>query len=190
MTSQDDAIMQSVRDNFFWYFALGILMIFGGVFAIYAPFEASLVVTAIVGAFFLAGGVLGLVQAITMDARWKGRVIHLAVSGLNVLAGIFLLFDPIEGLIALTLVLLINMIVGGVFRLMLGWQLRPEKGWVWIVIGGVISIAAAIYLFTEFPDISAVLIGLFAGISLIGEGMAYIMLAFGLRRVGKELTGA
>ncbi len=66
------------------------------------------------------------------------------------------------------------------------WVSRvPDGGWGWLIAGGVISILAAIYLFTEFPEISLVLLGLFAGVSLISEGVAYIMFGFGLRRLSR-----
>lgn len=178
-----DEIPQSVRDNWFWYFAQGVLMVFGGFFAFYAPFEASLAVQAIVGAFFLAGGIVGLIQTFMTDSGWKARIVYMGISVLNTIAGVFLLFNPLEGLVALTLIILLNMIIGGGFRVVLGFQVRPEKGWGWLVSGGLISILAAIYLFTEFPEISLVLLGLFAGVSLIGEGVAYIMFGFGLRRL-------
>ncbi len=177
-----DTIPESVRSNWFWYFALGILFVFGGAFAFYVPFEASVAVTLIVGAFFLAGGIVGIIQTFMMDAGWRGRLIHMAISILNIIAGLFLLFKPMEGLVALTLVVLLNMIVGGAFRMVLGFQVRPEAGWGWLLGGGAVSILAAIYLFTQFPEISLVLLGIFAGVSLISEGVAYIMFAFGLKR--------
>jgi len=177
-----DPVPHSVRRNWFWYFALGVLFVFGGVFAFYVPFEASVAVTLIVGAFFLAGGVVGIIQTFMMDADWKGRLIHMIISILNIVAGLFLLFKPLEGLITLTLIVLLNMVIGGALRMVLGFQVRPEPGWGWLLGGGAVSILAAIYLFTQFPDISLVLLGIFAGVSLISEGVAYIMFAFGLRR--------
>ncbi len=176
-----DATPEALSRNWFWFFALGVLMIIGGALALYAPFEASLAVELVIGAFLLGGGVVALVQTFFMEDGWKARLIHLAIAVVHTLAGAVLLFRPLEGVLALTLIVIINMFVSGCMRIFLGFQTKPEKGWGWIVAGGTVSGVAAVYLFSGYPGISLVLLGVFAGISLIAEGVGYIMLAFGVR---------
>ena len=181
-TTTDSTASDTLRENWFWFFALGVLMTLGGALALYAPFEASLAVELIIGAFFLGGGILAIVQNFSLDDSWKARMLHLGIAILNTVAGALLLFRPLESLLALSLVVILNMFFGGCMRVYLGFQNKPEKGWAWLVTGGIISALTAIYLFTLYPGISLVLLGVFAGISLIVEGAGYIAFAFGLKR--------
>lgn len=180
MTDNSLNLSGDVQEHWGWFAALGVVMITGGVFAFLAPFTASLVVEAIVGASFLVGGIVSLVQIFMTKDGWSARSIYFILGSFNFFAGAMLLFRPLEGLLALTLLMIIAIFVSGVMKSVVGIQSRPDKGWGWLTTSGAISIGLAIYIFTKYPEISTVLLGLFAGVSLVSDGIGYLRFAYGL----------
>lgn len=170
-----------------WLFALGVLMITGGLVALFAPFAASLVVEMIVGASFMAGGIISLVQIFMTKDGWGARTVYLLLGAFNVVAGAVLFFRPLEGLFALTALMIAAMLVNGVIRGVVGLQSRPQKGWRWLTVSGLASAVIAIYFFTQYPAISVVLLGFFAGVSLIGEGAGYLRFAYSAKS-GEDIS--
>ncbi|MDJ0858946.1 MAG: hypothetical protein QNJ03_07695 [Dinoroseobacter sp.] len=69
----------------------------------------------------------------------------------------------------------------------LGLQARPEKGWGWLTFSGVLSVLIAIFLFSQYPAISIVLLGVFAGASLIGDGAGFLRFAYALK-TGEDIS--
>ena len=123
---------KSLQKSWGWFFALGVLMIIGGLVSLYAPFTASLVVEMIDGASFLAGGIISLVQIFMTKDGWGARTVYLILGIFNLVAGALLLFRPLEGLLALTLLMIVAILVNGVIRGVVGLQSRPQKGWGWL----------------------------------------------------------
>ncbi len=170
-----------VQNRWGWFLAVGILMIIGGLGAFIAPFMVSLVVEVIVGAFFAIGGVVMLIQVFTTNDGWNARVTYLILGLFNTVAGVMLLFRPLEGLMALTLVMIVAVFVSGLIRIAVGVMARPEPGSGWVIFGGGLSVLVSLYLMTLYPEVSVVLVGVMVGVSLIGEGAGYIRLAYGLK---------
>ncbi|WP_299351814.1 HdeD family acid-resistance protein [uncultured Shimia sp.] len=170
-----------VQNNWGWFLALGILMIIGGSTAFFAPFMVSLVVEVIVGVFFVVAGITMLVQVFTTDDGWDARITYLILGVFNTFAGLMLLFRPLEGLMALTLVMITAFFVNGLLRIAVGVMARPEAGSGWVIFGGAISVLASIYLVTVYPEVSVTLLGIVAGVSLVSEGAGYVRFAFGLK---------
>ncbi len=156
-------------------------MIIGGVCAFFAPFMVSLVVEVIVGAAFTFGGAVMLGQFFMTRDGWNARVTYLILGLFTGFAGLTLLLRPLEGLLALTLVMIVAVFVSGLIRVAVGVMARPEPGAGWVILGGVISILLSGYLMSVYPEVSVVLVGLMVGASLIGEGAGYLRFAFGLK---------
>jgi len=72
--------------------------------------------------------------------------------------------------------------VQGIFQILLGLTLRPRDGWGWIVTAGVISILAAIMIFTRFPISATYVLGLLAGFSIMFNGWSYVAIALAARK--------
>ncbi|MEP2532447.1 DUF308 domain-containing protein [Shimia sp.] len=170
-----------LQKNWGWFLALGALMMVGGAFAFFAPFMVSLVVETIVGVFLVVGGVLMLAQVFMSNDGWNARLTYLILGAFNTFAGFMLLFRPLEGLMALTLVLITALFVSGLIRIAIGVMARPESGSGWVIAGGVISTMASVYLLFGYPEVSVVLLGVITGVSLISEGAAYVRFAYGLK---------
>ncbi len=171
----------SVHASWGWFFALGIILMIGGGSAILSPFLVTAIVETVVGIFFMLGGIVILVQVFTTHDGWSARLTYLILGSFNVLAGLALFFRPLEGLLALTFVLIGALLVNGLLRIIVGIMARPETGSGWVILAGVLSVLLSIYLMTLYPEISAVLLGIAAGIALLGEGAGYVRFAYGLK---------
>ncbi|MBV1887642.1 MAG: DUF308 domain-containing protein [Parvibaculaceae bacterium] len=170
-----------IQNSWGWFFAVGILLMIGGASALFAPLMVSVLVEVIAGIVFTVGGIVMVVQVFTTKDEWTGRITYLILGLFNTLAGLTLLFKPLEGLVALTLVVIVAIFVNGLIRIAIGLASRSEAGSAWVLLGGSLSVLIATYLMTLYPEISAVLLGTVLGVSLIAEGAGYVRFAFGLK---------
>ncbi|MEL6767676.1 MAG: HdeD family acid-resistance protein [Pseudomonadota bacterium] len=174
-------IPETMKENSGWLLALGIAMVLGGFLAFLGPVAASVAVELMVGIAMLVGGALQAVHAFRA-VGWRARVVSALSAALYLGGGILLLLNPLAGLVALTLVALAVMMADGFVRIALGLQLRPDDGWLWLTLSGVLSVVLGIWLFSLFPAVSLMLLGILLGVNFVAEGAAYIAFALAIRR--------
>ncbi|KUF10517.1 hypothetical protein AVJ23_11595 [Pseudoponticoccus marisrubri] len=151
----------------------GILLIVGGVLALLLPFAASLTATLIVGWAFLFAGAFHVVAAFRgKDSRaWNG-----VFGVVELLLGASFVFNPLSGMVSLTIVLGALFLASGVMQLYLAWQRRGADS-VWMMgLSGVISVALALLIAFNLLQASAAVPGILLGIELISTGVAFLML--------------
>lgn len=169
------------RPDWRWTLAFGILMIVGGLVAFLNPFAASLTVVAIAGTVFILGGVLQLWIAFQGDGSSGGRI-ALGLLGLIILAfGVSLIANPLAGILSLTLMVAFFFLVLGIVRIWIGFSLRHNRGWGWLVAAGAISAALGLLIMVALPEAAPGLLGLFLGIDLLSSGIGATALALHLR---------
>jgi uncharacterized membrane protein HdeD (DUF308 family) len=175
------AAPESVRRNWGWIALLGALLIAGGVVAIAMPVVAGIAATLVIGVSILIGGIVQGVHAFRVEG-WKARAWNAVSAIVYVVGGLLLLFQPIVGTVALSLLIIAILIVDGFARIMMGVRMKPERGWGWLAASGALSaaIGVGIWLFA-LPAASLTLLGAFFGASLIVEGACFLYLAFAAR---------
>ena len=99
-----------------------------------------LAVTVLVGLLLAAAGMVEIVFAFKSDSFGKGVLVFL-FGGLGLLAGLVALVTPVASLAVLTIVLAGLFFIGGVVDIVLAVRLRPEEGWGWMLLSGIVSIA-------------------------------------------------
>ncbi len=167
-----------------WLLALGIMLLIGGTAALLMPFLASVTVSAIVGATLLVCGAVQVLHVFSAPG-WRAGVWSGLAGALYLIGGGVILADPLAGLVALTLVMIVVFFGQGVVRLVLGLRMRPEQGWGWLAAGGALSAALAVGLFLLFPGVSQSLLGILLGVSLIFEGWGVVFVALAARRAAR-----
>lgn len=172
---------QDLQRKWGWFLALGIGMMIAGVVVLFAPLLFSVVIEQMAGFAFAAGGIVMLVQVFTTKDGWDARITYLILGLFTLLAGVMLLFRPLEGVLAITLLLIVAIFISGLLRIAVGFMSRPDEGSGWVIFAGMISVLVSGYLLFNYPEVSAVLIGLMVAISLIGEGAGYARFAYGLK---------
>jgi uncharacterized membrane protein HdeD (DUF308 family) len=166
----------AVAENRAWFIILGILLMVLGVIAIAFPLMTTIAVKILLGWLFLIGGFVQVVQAFSTQ-KWSAFFLSLLIGALYVLAGGWLAFFPLTGIITLTILLAAMFIAQGVLEFGMAFRMRPRPGWVWMLISGLIAIIVGLLIFAGLPSSAVWAIGLLVGINMISSGFAYLFLA-------------
>lgn len=163
----------------------GIVSILAGIFALVFPLPASIAVTIFVGWSFLLSGVLGLWAAFSSpglaDRGWVGFV-----SFLNLVVGVWMLANPLAGMISLTVMVGALFVASGATRIYVGLTRLGASAARWpVVLSGVISLFLGGYILTALPATGIVTLGLLVAIELIVVGASFLAAATMLRRIGQ-----
>ena len=165
--------------------AVAILQVLLGTAAILVPQVAT-----VVGVEFLA--VMLCISAIaqgfltTRVSGWKGTSL-LAVGALVSLAvGILILMDPMEGAVAITLLVAISCGVEGVSRIALGSSEAGASSRGALMVSGFAGVIVSGLLIVQWPGDAVWAIGLLMGINLFMGGMALAGMAMAARKSGPE----
>jgi uncharacterized membrane protein HdeD (DUF308 family) len=177
------ALRKSLHEHWRLLLAEGIILVVLGAAAILLPPLAGLAVTIFLGWLFLIGGVVGLVA--TMSARHApgfGWALLSAIVAL--LAGAVLLWNPLQGLLTLTYVLIAYFIVDGVLMIIFAIAHRRELSgrWEWLMLNGVIDLVLAAIILSGLPGSFAWALGLLVGIDLVFGGSSLIAMALAARQ--------
>jgi uncharacterized membrane protein HdeD (DUF308 family) len=100
---------------------------------------------------------------------------------LSVIVGVLLIRHRGEGLLALTLLLLVYFMIEGISKVIFSLTIRPFPNWGWVLASGVVGILVALYLWARLPVTALWLLGVLLGIQLICEGAALGYLAWKVR---------
>lgn len=159
-----------------WFIFLGIALIVIGAAAVAFPFVATIAAKTVIGWLFLIGGVVQIVHAFSTQ-KWSAFFLDLVVGVLYFLAGAWMAFFPFAGIITLTIFLAVLFVIEGVIEIAMGFRVRPASGWMWVLISGIIAIAAGLLILAGLPSTAVWAIGLLVGINLIFSGISYLSLA-------------
>lgn len=165
-----------IGEHRMWFTILGIVLVIVGVLAIAFPLFTTIVAKTFLGWLFLIGGVVQVVQAFYTQ-KWSEFLFNLLIGVLYVIVGGWLAFFPFTGIITLTIILAALFIVEGVLEIGMSMRIRPRDGWVWMLISGIIAIAAGVLVFAGLPSTAEWAIGLLVGINILASGFSYIFLA-------------
>jgi uncharacterized membrane protein HdeD (DUF308 family) len=159
-----------------WFLFAGGALIVLGVIAVLFPLVTAIAAKVFLGWLILIGGVVEIVHAFSTK-RWSAFFYELLMGILYVIVGIWLAFFPLSGIFTLTLILALTFILQGVVQAMMAFHMRPHEGWIWMLIAGLIAIAAGLMVINELPNSATWAIGLMVGITMISTGWAYLILA-------------
>jgi uncharacterized membrane protein HdeD (DUF308 family) len=180
-------IRQEVKSATGWSVALGILMVLLGIGAIGVPFVTSLAVAFWIAWLLIGTGVIELIYAIQTRAAggifWK-----LLCAAAYLVAGIYLLVNPVAGIAALALMLSIFLVVQGLFEVLMAIQIRSTPNWGWMLFSGALTLLLGAMLWSGWPSNAVWLIGLLVGISLISSGISRIILSLVVRQAVQQET--
>ena len=159
-----------------WFIFLGIALVVAGILAIAFPLAGGLAVEIWVAIALVVSGVAQVVHAFG-TRQWQGFLLGLLVGLVYLGAGAVLWLNPLKGIVTLTVFLAVVMLADGILRCMLAFRIRPHSGWVMLLVGGLIGIAAAFMIWRQLPSSAFWVIGLLLGFNLILSGISFVMLA-------------
>ena len=172
--------IKAVRERWGWFMALGILMVLLGMIAIGAPLASGVAVNLIVGWLLVISGVAHGIHAFKASG-WRGGLVQFLCALLYLGVGWMMITNPVAGLLALTVTVLVYFIASGIFKIILAIRVEnlPQRGWVTVT--GILSLVLAIYIGSQFPTSAMWVIGMLFGIEMMFSGWAFIMIAMAAR---------
>jgi uncharacterized membrane protein HdeD (DUF308 family) len=166
------------------------LLMFAGVAAIVIGCIAILVpAVAAVGTAIFIGWILLIVGAFLVAAAFSAHsvgslIVRLIWAALTVVVGVWLIVEPHNGTLTLTLVLGIYFLFMGLTRIAVAFMGRGQQGAGLVGLSGVAGLLIGILVLAKWPDSADWAIGLLVGIDLIFAGWTLTSIAL----VGKDLA--
>ena len=178
------ALAASVRKRWGLFLAEGIILLLLGAAAIIIPPFATLAVAIFLGWLFLVSGIAGLIATFWIKSS-PGFWWSLISAVLGIIAGTYLILEPVNGALSLTLVLIVFFIVEGVVSIMYAFDHRRELAgtWSWMLVSGLIDLVLAAIIYTGLPGSAAWALGLLVGINMLFGGVSLIAMALHARRL-------
>lgn len=163
--------------------AIGVLAIVVGCVAILVPAVAA------VGTAIFIGWILLFVGAFLVAAAFSAvsvgtLVLRLLWAALTVVVGLWLIVEPHNGTLTLTLVLGLYFLFMGITRITVAFLSRGQPNAGLLGLSGVAGLLIGILVLVEFPSSADWAIGLLVGIDLIFAGWTLTSIAL----VGRDLS--
>ena len=171
-----------VASRWGWFVALGAVMVIGGIFALIDVVAFTLVSVIFIGAMLLVSGLFQIVHAF-MTKGWSAFGLNLILGILYAVSGFLIMQEPVQGSLALTLLIVAGLLVGGIMRAVIAAQHREVPGWWLMVIGGIISVILAIMLYATLPWSGFWVIGTLIAVELLVQGFSWLRFGISLRRM-------
>ena len=172
----NDEVFGELKKNWAWMLSLGIVMVMLGVIGLGMTVLFNEIVVMYFGFLLLFGSGVQLMQVFRAEA-WKGRVWHVLIALVYIVGGIIAVTEPVIAGMTLALLIAWTLIVIGVLRLFMGLQMRGANGWLWTLLGGVLSVVLGVMIINEWPQSGLWVIGLFVAIEILFAGWSQIMIA-------------
>ena len=162
----------------------GILMLICGILAIALPLASSLGIVIVVGWLILLGGVWHLI--FVFHSHSLGGVLwQLLLAVVYGFAGIYMLLNPLLGLVTLTLVLAIFLLIEAALETAIYFTIRRRTKAGWVLFDAIVTLVLAIFIWAQWPSSSAWVLGMLVGVSLIFSGISRLSLSAAMRRTSQ-----
>ncbi|HTR50010.1 MAG TPA: AI-2E family transporter [Kofleriaceae bacterium] len=178
------------RDTHHWGvpMTIGVLLIIGGTFALFASFLTSIVSVIYIGIMLVAVGLFEIISAFRV--RHAGPFFAYFLAGLlAVVVGGLFLYRPMASIASLTLLIAGYMSASGLFR---GINALADRypGWGWDVAYGVVAVALGIYVAASWPLSSYWVLGTVVAVEVIARGITLLAASWTLRDIDRGIPGA
>lgn len=159
---------------------LGAVTILFGVIILGNAALASLAVVTLTGGVLLVGGGIQIVAGFSMSSP-GGKLFAWLMGALMVFLGWSFLSNPLEGVVSLSMLILILLAAGGVVRIFFAWRARTTSFFWPMLISGVLSVLLAAYVLS-IPEATMILLGTLLGVEMLLNGLGAVLFGMFLRR--------
>jgi uncharacterized membrane protein HdeD (DUF308 family) len=170
------------RESVGWTIAFGVLLIILGLIALMSPFIAGVAVAVMLGWLLILGGIAHLV--VSWHLRRAGGMVWELLIGLAYIAiGIYLLYQPVVGLVALTAFLGTYLLIKGIFEIIMWFRIRHLRGSGWVLFDAIVSLLLAVLIWMHLPYSATWVIGTLVGFGILFSGISRLVLGIHARRL-------
>ncbi len=170
-----------IAEHWIGYLVLGCALVLAGMAAIVFPFLSTIAAKIALGWIFVFSGAAIIVHAFSAG-DWRGFFWNLLIGLLHLIVGGYLALLPLTGILTLTILIAALLIVDGVLEMGMALRIRPHAGWGWVMLSGLVAIAAGLLIALQLPNSATWTLGLIIGIKMIFAGWSYITLALAAHR--------
>ncbi|MCU7959938.1 MAG: DUF308 domain-containing protein [gamma proteobacterium symbiont of Bathyaustriella thionipta] len=152
----------------------GIVMLIIGMTGILLPNLISLTLNAFIGGLFLFS------SAVLAYIAWQSHANSLSMwfkPFILFALALLILFHPGVLLAVLGLLLAVYFFLDGFSAVMLGLEIKPAGGWLFMLINGLLSLSLAVLVLISWPFSAPWIIGMLIGISFLFDGIGLLMIA-------------
>ena len=167
-----------------WIVATGAMLLVAGIAAFAEPTLALTTASVFIGWLLLVAGVLGAIAA-TRARRHSGQWGEVLYGVLSIVVGVFILFNPRDGAMSLTLALAAWLAIRGAIDLGRAVRSGPMRPRIPLAVLGLVNIVLAAALLGAYPFPAVRAVGLFLGISFALAGLVTIATGLRLRRIAE-----
>ena len=140
-----------LRNRWKWFVGFGVVLVILGAIALWNVVDATLVTTIFIGWLLVLGGIVQIIGAFAASGSMGARVLMGLVGILYAIVGFNIVADPLQGAVALTIVIAIVLIVEGIIRLFAAFnEATPQRGLVAVL--AVINILLGLWLWAGSDD--------------------------------------
>ena len=172
--------LEDIRKKWGMLVFVGVLLVLLGVVAIGGAVSVTLATMLFIGGVLVVAGILQTLHAFLLR-RWAGFYVEMLTGILNTIVGVMIMSHPGATAVALTLIISLLLILGGVFRILTGFSVGFQNR-NWLILHGAINLFLAYSILAEWPVSGQWVIGLFIGIDLLFNGWSLIMMGLALRQ--------
>jgi len=171
----------SLHSKWGWFLLLGIVLTTSGAIAVAMPAISTFATSVVLGVVLSLAGIAKMVQSLQVK-EWSGFIWQELTGAVELVGGILIYFNPLKGALAITLVIALVFLVQGILQIALAVKVREQDGWHWLLVSGLVALAASAALALKLPYTQIYTPGTIAGISLLVAGGAYVAIALTMRR--------
>lgn len=175
------AVAAKIHAHWKLFLVQGLVMMGLGLIAVALPHIATFTVEIFIGSLFFAGGVFRtLVVLNTRQA--PGFWLSLLTAVLALVLGLVLIAQPTEGVLTLTMVLIVLFVVEGLAAILIALDVRRHlRNWGWTLMSGLVDFFLAYLIWRGWPATADWAIGLLVGINMFIFGLSLAMTALAAR---------
>ena len=167
---------RQIAEHWLGYLLLGCALVLAGLAAIAFPLLSTIATKVALGWIFVLSGGAIILHAFSAG-DWRGFFWNLAIGLLHLIVGGYLALLPLSGIVTLTVLLAALLIADGVLEVGMALRIRPHNGWGWVLVSGLVAMAAGALIALKLPTSAVFSIGLLIGIKMIFAGWSFIVLA-------------
>jgi membrane protein HdeD len=165
-----------MKNKLLWIVMAG-LSILGGVFALANPVLASGFATILIAWIFIAMGVIQVIAGFRAEGA-GAKIWSILLGALAVYLGVTILGHPLKGMMALTTMVAILCLGGGMAKLVLSFTLEDRRFFWLVLLSGIASLAVGVIILMNWPVSAISALGILLGVQLLADGATSLAMAF------------
>lgn len=170
------AILDFLKKHWKIFLLEGMLFVILGTLAVIVPHISTIGITLFLGWLLLLGGIIQIVRAVSLISM-PGFSLWFFIGIVQTIVGYFLVTEPTQGSLTLTLLLTVFFAIEGVSKIALAVMMRPLAHWGSMLFTGITALCLAIVVWLGWPDTGFWVLGLLLGVNMILLGWVLIRLS-------------